>query len=882
MSIDAAVAARLLAAWQAAGAERLAALDGMPVPGLIPLRCRFQQLRDPEAPDGPWDAGLDEATWLEILNREDAGDQAITGNDHRHAAALFTELLAVEPSATHRVVTVNARIGLGDAGLAVADTESAAREYEAALSLARTDRYRFGQLRALTGLGYLTLMQHSASAALARFREAAAIAAAIGDRGYAASAVLGAGECRERLGDLDDAVRLGTEAYADFAGMRSAVGAGTAAQRLGAVLHRLGRRREAREWYERARAEFTAAGNPMGITNVLSGLGDLLLDGDPPDPDAAERVYREGLEVATDVGLRLSRAHALQDLARVALVRGDLTAAQERFRVSLAAYQEVDDLLGMSNAHDKLARVLARLGREQDALRVRMDAIRAVEEYRATHRDERSQREYRDRFRAAYARALDAATGLGAAGSFCVAAEGLAGRRLAGLFAAYAQVAAGAPAPKAGGLAFLQELLVRADQRLVEDRRARQSATQPTPGAQPPPATQPPPVASAARRERVIRLLGAVGITGTLAPQAEASLDDLLATLYLPPADEGGELLAALPAGCHVLQVLLDPVDESLLRWLWRDPDGRATVGACELPGSVAGLIAVCREGGAERAGLRMRDLAPLAALLPPGMRAELARPGPTVRKVLLVPVGDLWLVPWAGVPVTADQVLGELAAVAVCPSLTVQRQLRLRGAPVRGTAQEQPGQPGQLRQPWEADVWRSPLVGRHLLEELASDPNWAVTPAPDAAAARERLRNGRDVMVVAGHGRPSRGLEHYLELDHGEWLLLADLIGARPPVHLALIACWGGAVPGGGTTDPLSIATLALAARSAEVLATVGELADSDLAAPYVARVLASLPLLPLPEALHEATRWFLAQRGTRSELIHHWAPLTAFGTFY
>ena len=39
--------------------------------------------------------------------------------------------------------------------------------------------------------------------------------------------------------------------------------------------------------------------------------------------------------------------------------------------------------------------------------------------------------------------------------------------------------------------------------------------------------------------------------------------------------------------------------------------------------------------------------------------------------------------------------------------------------------------------------------------------------------------------MVVTGHGRPTPGLGHYLELDRDAWLIPTDLIGARPPrVH--------------------------------------------------------------------------------------------------
>lgn len=838
-----AASARLFAAWQSAGTERRTALEGLTEPGAIALRSRYRHLLDPEAPPGPWDTGLTWEQWQEIVLLENEGDLAV----RRGASAAgdsFARLLLVEPSSVHRVVTVHAHIGFADVAFANDDGETAAGEYETALRIAEEDRYRFGSMRALVGLGYVTLLFHSAGAALDRFGEAAGLADAVGDALYAGNCSLGIAECQERLGNFDGAVEGATAAYDSFASMRSPLGEGNAAQRLGAVLHRMGRRDEARGWYEVARDAFIAAGNPMGLTNTLSGLGDILLQ--ESDIDGAERVYRQGLETAEAAGLPLSRAHGLQDVARVARSRGDWESAARGFVEALEAYRALDDVLGMSNAFDKLAEALERLGHGPVALRVRVEAVFAVEEYRATHRDEKSQREYRDRFRRAYSLALAAATENDAPESFAVVAECLAGRRLAGLFAESARIPADSgPVPMGTGrLALLEELLVRADQRLVEHRRGAGDE-------------------GAARRERVIQMLGAVGIKYGLADQAETTLNDLLATVYLPPEDEGAELLAALPAGCHVLQTLLDPLDSGVLRWLWRQPGGAVAVGATELPEEAVALLG-------DESSSHLADLRPLAALLPTALRETLAIGNG--HRLIIIPVGELWLAPWSAVPVSPDRVLGEAAVFTLCPSLTVQRQLAARGAPTRST------------DAWRADFWRSPLIKKYELRNFQQDGVWQVNPLQTPAQARERLRSGGggEAMIVTAHGRPAPGLVHYLELDAGEWLLPVDLIGARPPRHLIMIACWGGAVPGHSPTDPLALATLALVAGSVEIMATVGELADSDIAEKYVERVLAALPRMPLPEALNAATRWILADDGARAESSHHWAPLTAFGTLY
>jgi CHAT domain/Tetratricopeptide repeat len=844
----------LLMAWQSAGHQaRRELLRELPVPGPIALRSRYRHLRDPQAPPGPWDPEWKVATWNAVLRLETEGDEALRRNDAPAAISAFTALLGLKLTESLPVTEVNARLGLGEVGLADENAESASSYYETALELATASGYRFGQLRALVGLGYMTLQFHSAAAALRLFTDAVALAGELGDLAYEGNAQLGMAECQERLGNLESAVEHAAEAHRISDGIGSPLGRGNAAQRLGAMLHRLGRRDEARTWLERAHAAFIEAHNPMGLTNVLSGLGDLLLHND--DPDGAERAYREGLHAAEAARLPRSRAHALQDLARVTLVRGDWAAAAGQFRTALVAYREIDDLLGMSNASDKLARCQARLGRAGDALRVRMDAVFDIEEYRATHRDERSQREYRDRFAAAYAAALAAATTAGEAGAFAVVADCLAGRRLAGLFAETARAAA-APA---GELSLLQELLVRADQRLIGDRRARSAADQGPPGM---------PDDNQARRERVIRLLGAVGIRHGLANQAEASLDDVLAAVYLPPADEGDALLAALPDGCHMLQLLIDPQDATLARWLWRNADGTVRVGSTALSAAAADLITLLQRDDDQRANLRLGHLSPLGELLPEPLRAALATGHE--HRLILVPVGELWLVPWSAVEVTRRRVLGEAADYVVCPSLLVQRQLASRGAASPGPA------------PRPADLWRSPFVRHHELARFQADPAWHVTRIPSSAQARERLRDGSHTMVLTGHGRPAPGLGHYLELEQDEWLVPADLIGTRPPRRMVLIACWGGAIPGRGPTDPLSLATLALAAGSSEILATVGELADSEPASLYVEEALAGVAGGSVSAALHAATRWLLRDDAMRAERVHHWAPLVPLGTHY
>ncbi|GHJ09846.1 hypothetical protein TPA0907_42130 [Micromonospora humidisoli] len=818
----------LLRAWSAQDrAARLMLLDGVEPPGPVALRSRYRHLHDPCAPLGPLSPGLEETAWHTILDLETEGDLALQSGDLDRAAAIFERLAGFEPTAGHRVVLVHARIGTGDVARARDRIDDAIDAYEEAVSVAVGDGYRFGELRASVPLGYLSLAYSTGRTAEEWFRRAETLATELGDLLYGANAALGLAECAERAKDLDGAIELARTAFAAFTRVGSPIGRANAAHRAGALLHRAGRLDEAVPLLEEAHGLYTQIGDPVGLTNTLSGLGDLFLD--RREFDVAQRWYAEGLRQAEAARLPRARAHALQDMARLARGRGEWQQAIEEFGRSLAAYREIDDIGGIWHALDKMAEAQANLGQVEAAARTRLESIYSIEEFRAAHRDESSQREYRDRFELAYSRALAAVADADDAAAFAVVADCLAGRRLAGL------IAGGMPDKAFGELDLLQDLLVRADQRLRGDRRDR------------------------------IRLLGAFGIRHGLAGQAEASLDDQLAAVYLPPARDGKPMLAALPPAAHLLYVLVDPAEVNRIWWLWRAPDRPYRIGTTALDEAAREVLG--RLGDAnERISLFIEDLRPMAAALPPELlRSLLDEPEPTL---LIVPVGALWMVPWGGLPLADGVVLGEHVRYAVCPSLTVQRQLAAR-------------RKGLSASSVTADTWRSPYVLHHDLAGVDTR-RLGLRPLATSGDARARLRDGGEMMVVISHGRPVPGLGHYLELDRDDWLVPADLIGASTPRRLALLACGAASITTMRPSDPVSLATLALASRSDEVLATLGELSDSKQAARYADEILSGMVNTTLPEAVHRATRSLLADGDMKGEPLFYWAPLVAIGTVH
>ncbi|WP_328836658.1 tetratricopeptide repeat protein [Streptomyces europaeiscabiei] len=836
----------LLGAWQSTGTgQRQALAGGIGVPAPIALRCRYRMLLDPEAPSGPWNPDLTPEAWVRQLRLETEGDNALRAGSVSVALTAYRALLEEETGSKPQLPTVHAHIGLGTMARDRNDIEAAAGHFETAAAVAADSMYRFGRMQALVHWAYMTLWHHSAELALEQFREAAEIADALDDPVFQGNAQLGAAECAERLGDLDRMEQHGKAAYATFSAVRSTQGRANAAQRLGGWLHRRGRHSEAWEWLDLALAAYQEEGNPNGLINVHSLRGDLYLD--DRQFDDAEDEYNKERELALSAELPRAQAHAAQNLARTARGRGDWAEAVVLFTESLERYRGIGDLLGMSQAMGKLAEAQEECGSVEDALRTWREAVVEVESYRADHQEERFQGEYRQRFRDMYRGSLAAAERHESPETFAVVADFLAGRRLAGLLEASGTAMAGDEPDQ------LQDLLARADHRLLAHRRTTRSDDDRF---------------GDERRENRIRRLAAFELRQGAGPPAGKSLDDLLAAVYLPPADEGGPLLEALPAGCHALQILLDPVDEDLVRWAWSAPGERPAMGGFRLTPAATELLSVLRsdEQDTERQALTADDLRPLSALLPPPLVAALVASGPL--DLLIVPAGELWRVPWGALPLGGGLLLGEVARFVVCPSLTIQRQLaaRPRGTLCTGS-------------PLDVDVWRSPLVKCHPLN-LFQDRRWNLRRLSSAAEARGAICDGRELMVLTGHGRPRAETGHYLELDKDAWLLPGDLLGRRPPRRLALIACWGSAYPGRAPSDPISVATLALAGGSEEVLATVGELGDSVSATRYVEMVLDALPEHTMAAAVHQATRRFLARREHRSLPMHHWAPLIPIGT--
>ncbi|MFD9001448.1 hypothetical protein ACFV0T_10830 [Streptomyces sp. NPDC059582] len=366
----------------------------------------------------------------------------------------------------------------------------------------------------------------------------------------------------------DNAVRAGSHNEA-FAAVRALLEAETGNRPRLPTVHAhigLGRIAVAQEDIEAATEHFKKAAAVaddstyrFGRVQALVSWGYMTLWHHSAKP-ALEQL-QEAADIATALDDPAFQGNAAQHRAGTARGRGHWAEAVELFTESLALYRGIGDLLGMSHALAEPAEAQEECGSAEDALRTWREAVVEVDSYRADH-----QEEYRRRLRDMYRGSLSAAEKHHSPETLAVVADFLAGHRLVGLLEANNTAMAGNMMDR------LKELPIRADRGLLAHRRS----TRPDGDR-----------FGAERRQSRIHRLGAFEVRHKTEPRWGESLDDLLAAVYLPPADEGGALLDALPNGCHTLHILLDLVDEDLVRWAWSDAQGRSSMGSASSHGSL-------------------------------------------------------------------------------------------------------------------------------------------------------------------------------------------------------------------------------------------------------------------------------------------------------
>ncbi|MCE7004555.1 CHAT domain-containing protein [Kibdelosporangium philippinense] len=333
------------------------------------------------------------------------------------------------------------------------------------------------------------------------------------------------------------------------------------------------------------------------------------------------------------------------------------------------------------------------------------------------------------------------------------------------------------------------------------------------------------------------------------------------------------ERLAAIEE--HVL--LIVPVttnDGEYLVSVWRSPSGECTAQIVAVSEQISMLRTILTQQDLlDRLNLRAQSLQPLGAVIPDSAHQELLDTR-ALLKLVIVPTGWLWAVPFAAVPLGDDSFLVDHADIVLSPSLRFLMALadRERSADV----------------PKAAVSWLDPEANFTApeLDALAFHPAGHLALTDLGAVKDAFVRGGAQwqTAVLAAHGDREPGLAHAILAGSATILTAADFLDstAQAPKTISLASCHSGFPGGEDHHEPLGLALTALAAGATNVVSAHFEIDSED--GPM--RQCLTRLYTGMPD--HESISALLGQilrdpvmRGpNQSTWLYRWAALTVIGT--
>lgn len=796
------------------------------IQGALPLRSRYEILKSlPEGTFEHSDFALSWNMWRRQIELHNSGDNALQKNQPDAAKKAFEALIETHTVGLHPHPIIEGEIGLADLARQNLDP-SAIEHYKKALLLARESGAEYAELRASLGLAYVQLDRTAVNAAETSFQRAVAIAEKQGWTLDQANSLVGVGECRTRLRDYCGAYKALLSSLSLFDKLGSKQGIANATFHLGEASRRAEWYEEARGWYLQTLSILNHTQSPITVANALDGLAEI--ETKMKLYDAARNHAKQSIAVAESAHYTIGAAHATYSLAMIEEFDGNLHTAVKTYRRSTRMYRSAEATLSEASAWRAIARCEELMDHLDLSVEARWQTIDCIESVRSAQVTSLDQSEFLSRFEDYYFEALISSIRNNRIDFFIVVFEALAGRRLAGMLTQDMGAVDNAKA------AFLQQL-TQMNQEAIWKEVPNDSSPE----------------------RKLAMLIGRLALRNTLPEAAETAFEDAAASVFSRIYLEDTKPLINKTLTIHHRVLLMSLSTRlNLLIWLYlenNEPTPFTKWGTENISEACTRLI--CRlQNGIPRT-FRSFDLAPLTDLLPTRLLELLEEDD----RLLIVPVGLLWRIPWSAIrlPGTDGRFLAETVELVFSPCLALAvREAQSAGRDARIAA------------------WQSEEVKGAYLTSIADSES--VTFLPSAAATRQQFLEGTiSTLVVVTHGRPAAGIIHYLHLDDGLAITPADMLGATPPPRMALICCWGAASPSGRNGDPVSIATLARVGGSTEVMTTNSELLDDPMAARFVNGVLARSGSHSFSRALFEWTKVFLARRENRDGLVGRWAPL-------
>lgn len=238
----------------------------------------------------------------------------------------------------------------------------------AALQLPGAGAPTLARAYALFGVSMSAYLQGDYAACRAYNQEALAIGQTLGDDELVAKVLAMLGQVATETGDYDRAPTLFHQSYDMAVRIGDTFAIADARMQLAWADMRVGNLTRARDWLKESLLLFEQLDDPINITFVLSGLGEVAIRQGKPT-EALEPLHRS-LAIRTAQADRWGLGATYGSLAWAEQLIGDLKAARHYLVKSLCLRQEVGDPGGLAWCLEKLAEIEAEEGRGARAVQL--------------------------------------------------------------------------------------------------------------------------------------------------------------------------------------------------------------------------------------------------------------------------------------------------------------------------------------------------------------------------------------------------------------------------------------------------------------------------------------------------------------------------------
>lgn len=711
----------------------------------------------------------------------------------------LSKALDLYASLDNRLGLANTHSELGLVALYEDELSRARDSLSTALELYREIRQRLGQANVLHSIGYVYLASADHAAARRHIESALDIYKQIGSRLGQASTLLDLGTLALTRREYETAEEPLMASRTLFEEIDSPGGQAAAYRNLG-ELERLRSNLDLAQRYLALALElYQTAGQGRGQAHAHESLGKLAMIGQ--DYPSARMHLKSALEMYDNLGSRLGQANATHQIGRIAALTNDSVTAKAALRNALEINRTIGNHRGESLVATSLANVCAANGDTAEAVQAALTATRAAESIRSGQSVNSERPWWKEELASTYASSLDVITAAAADDPSCGWAglevlEAARGDLLASLLSA--DIPADTDPEIAAAFERIDELRDRTGSlrygavTLSRDLPVLDHVTRSIDG----------PLRDAVRDlETLVGRFASQYAPPPLRPERLRSLvpeDAALAAFHLDPGGDGGWVVTVVPGA--------EPRIHTLADW------DTATKVLDDLSNPSSSLY---RGDNAEPASLR----ALAVSLLPRGIRDWLgAHHHGKPARLLVVPAGGLWSVPWAALPVSQAGVrLCAHASVSVTPSLRTLPRSGDQGGSVPST---------------RFLGFRDPELPGTALEEAALRELWNAgefDTEPDEW--RCKLSADYDVAYIGCHGDTGSGLAHRLHLTNGDTVLgAAEMLTHGLPAVVHMGACTSGRIDPDGP-EPVGLATIALTRGARDIIATTSLVPDTPTA---------------------------------------------------